>query len=182
MLYPFTAMEVALMGRNPHLRPLEFEGPRDVEMARESLARTGCAHLASRNVNELSGGERQRVLIARALAQEPQVLLLDEPTVYLDLRHQLDFVDLLLRFHREEDLTVVWVCHDLNLASLACQRLLLLKDGRIHALGSPAEVLTEQTIRDIYGRRVMVDRNPHSGTPRITPIIDAAEKGTGGST
>ncbi len=173
MLYPFTAMEVALMGRHPHLPPLGFEGMRDVEIARRSLERTGCGGLARRSVNELSGGERQRVLIARALAQEPQLLLLDEPTVYLDLRHQLEFLDLLLRFHKEEGITVLWVSHDLNLASVACERLLLMKEGRIHALGSPVDVLTERNILEIYGRRVVVDRNPQNGAPRVTPIVEA---------
>jgi iron complex transport system ATP-binding protein len=172
MLYPFTCLELALMGRHAHLGPLAFEGPRDVEIARRSLERTGSIHLAARKVNELSGGERQRVLIARALAQEPQILLLDEPTAFLDLRHQLDFVDLLLRLHRDEELTVVWVSHDLNLAALTCERLMLLKDGRIRSLGTPAEVLTEENVREVYGRRVLVDRNPRSQTPRITPIVD----------
>jgi len=172
MLYPFTCLELALMGRHAHLGPLAFEGLRDVEIARRSLERTGSIHLAARKVNELSGGERQRVLIARALAQEPQILLLDEPTAFLDLRHQLDFVDLLLRLHRDEELTVVWVSHDLNLAALTCERLMLLKDGRIRSLGTPAEVLTEENVREVYGRRVMVDRNPRSQTPRITPIVD----------
>jgi iron complex transport system ATP-binding protein len=181
MLYPFTCLELTLMGRHAHLGPLTFEGPRDVEIARKSLERTGSIHLAARNVNELSGGERQRVLIARALAQEPRILLLDEPTAFLDLRHQLDFVDLLLRLHRDEELTVVWVSHDLNLAALTCERLLLLKDGRIRALGTPAEVLTEENVQEVYGRRVLVDRNPRSQTPRITPIVDLAQGPVEGS-
>jgi iron complex transport system ATP-binding protein len=179
MIYPFTALEVVLMGRHPHLPPLGFEGPRDLEVARRSLERTGCAAQAGRNVNELSGGERQRVLIARALAQEPRLLLLDEPTVYLDLRHQLDFLDLLLGLHRQEGMTVVWVSHDLNLASLACERLVLLKGGRIHAMGNPQEVLTAGKIQEVYGRRVLVDQNPQSGTPRITPLVEGVESGAG---
>jgi iron complex transport system ATP-binding protein len=177
LTYPFTALEVVLMGRYPHLSPLGFEGPRDLAVARRSLERTGCGAQAGRSVNELSGGERQRVLIARALAQEPRVLLLDEPTAYLDLRHQLDFVELLLDLHRQEGMTVVWVSHDLNLASLACERLLLLKSGRVHALGSPREVLTAEKIREVYGRRVLVDRNPQSSTPRITPLVEGVDPG-----
>lgn len=174
MLYAFTALEVVLMGRSPYLPPLGFEGDKDLEIARRSLDKTGCAHLWKRNVNELSGGERQRVLIARALAQQPQILLLDEPTVYLDLRHQLDFLDLLLLLHRDEGMTIVWVSHDLNLASLSCERVLLLKDGRIFALGGPQEVLKEHHIQTVYGRRVLVDRNPQLGTPRITPLVGGA--------
>jgi iron complex transport system ATP-binding protein len=174
MLYAFSALEVVLMGRSPHLRLLGFEDARDLEIARRSLDKTGCSSLWDRNVNELSGGERQRVLIARALAQEPRILLLDEPTAYLDLRHQLDFLDLLLQLHREEGMTIVWVSHDLNLASWSCQRVLLLKVGRIFAIGCPQDVLTEEKIEAVYGRRVLVDRNPQVGAPRITPVVGQA--------
>ncbi len=172
MPYAFTALEVVLTGRNPHLRPLRFEGPRDLEIAYRSLARTDCAHVADKNVNELSGGERQRVYIARALAQEPEILLMDEPTVHLDLRHQLEFADLLIRLHEQESITVVWVSHDLNLASMVCQRLLLMKAGKIFAQGSPLEVLTASNIMAVYGRSVIVDRNPQRGTPRVTPLLN----------
>jgi iron complex transport system ATP-binding protein len=181
-LYAFSVVEVVLMGRFAHLPFLGFEARRDLEIARESLERTGCAHLFGRRVNELSGGERQRVLIARALTQEPQILLLDEPTAHLDLRHQLEFLDLLLRLHQEKGMTIVWVSHDLNLASIACQRLILLKDGEVHALGQPCEVLTAEKIEEVYGRRVVVDRNPQRGTPRITPLVEAdvLDERTGG--
>jgi iron complex transport system ATP-binding protein len=172
MLYAFSALEVVLMGRSAHLPPFGFEGPRDFEIAMRSLERTGCADLSDRLVNELSGGERQRVLIARALAQEPRILLMDEPTVYLDLRHQMEFLDLLLRLHHDEGISIVWVSHDLNLASMACQRLILMKEGRIHALGEPTEVLMASTIETVFGRRVFVDTNPQRGTPRVTPLLE----------
>ena len=181
MLYGFSVMEVVLMGRNPHLSPLGFEKKEDVGIALRSLERTSCSGLSERDVNELSGGERQRVFIARALAQEPKVLLLDEPTVHLDLRHQMEFLDLLVTLNREDGITVVWVSHELNLAALACQRLLLMKGGRIHALGSPADVLTAANILEVYGRRVVVDTNPQNGAPRITPLIEAGDhRGRGG--
>lgn len=173
----FTVMEVALMGRHPHLGMIGFEGARDKAIATASLRKTGCAHLAYRDVNELSGGERQRVLVARALTQQPRVLLLDEPTAYLDLKHQMELVELLGKLHREEGLTVVWVSHDLNLASLVCHRLLLLKEGTVQALGSPQEVLTEKTIWEVYGARVTVDLDPVMGTPRITPRLEDLGKG-----
>lgn len=171
LVQSFTVMEVALMGRHPHLGMMGFEGVEDRAIAIASLEKTGCAHLAERDINELSGGERQRVLVARALAQQPRVFLLDEPTAYLDLRHQMELVELLRRLHREERLTVVWVSHDLNLASLVCHRLLLLKGGKVQALGSPQEVLTEKTIWEVYGARVIVDMDPLSGAPRITPRL-----------
>lgn len=173
----FTVLEVALMGRHPHLGMMGFEGAQDRLIATASLQKTGCAHLAHRDVNELSGGERQRVSVARALTQQPRVLLLDEPTAYLDLKHQMELVELLGRLHREEGLTVVWVSHDLNLASLVCHRLLLLKEGKVQALGSPQEVLTEKTIWDVYGARVIVDLDPMSGAPRITPRLAGLGKG-----
>lgn len=167
--HSLTVLEVALMGRHPHLGFMGFEGPEDHRIAMGSLERAGCAHLAHRDINELSGGERQRVLMARALAQKPRILLLDEPTAYLDLKHQVELVELLGRLHREERLTVVWVSHDLNLASLICHRLLLLKEGRVRALGSPDEVLTGEIISEVYGARVLVDQHPETRTPRITP-------------
>ena len=183
VLYAFTALEVVLMGRSAHLPRMGFEGRKDREIAIRSLERTGCGQLSERPVNELSGGERQRVLIARALAQEPRVLLLDEPTVYLDLTHQMEFLDLLVRLHHDEGITIVWVSHDLNLASMICQRLILLKTGRIHALGHPEQVLTESNVAQVFDRPVMVDRNPQQGTPRITPLIGvkANQVNTGGS-
>lgn len=172
----FTVLEVALMGRHPHLGMMGFEGAGDRAIALASLEKTGCAHLADRDINELSGGERQRVLVARALTQQPRVFLLDEPTAYLDLKHQMELVELLGRLHREERLTVVWVSHDLNLASLVCHRLLLLKEGKVQALGPPREVLTEEAIWEAYGARVMVDWDPVTGVPRITPRLSGLGK------
>ncbi len=168
----FTVLEMALMGRHPHLSMMGFEGDEDRAIAWASLEKAGCSHLAQRDVNELSGGERQRVLVARALTQQPRVFLLDEPTAYLDLKHQMELVELLGRLHSQEGLTVVWVSHDLNLASVVCHRLLLLKEGKVRALGPPQEVITQQTILDVYGARVYVDMDPVTGAPRITPYLD----------
>jgi iron complex transport system ATP-binding protein len=181
LLYAFTGLEVVLMGRSAHLPRLGFEGLQDLSIARASLEKTGCGHLWNRSVNELSGGERQRVLIARALAQEPRLLLLDEPTVYLDLRYQLDFLELVLELNRVEGITIVWVSHDLNLASLSCHRILLMKEGEVAALGTPAEVLTGENIEKVYGRRVMVDRNPQLGIPRVTPLLGSTNHTTRGA-
>lgn len=170
-VHSISVLEVTLMGRHPHLGFVAFESAQDRRIAMESLERTGCAHLAHWDMNELSGGERQRVLLARALAQKPKVLLLDEPTAYLDLKHQVELVELLERLHREERLTVVWVSHDLNLASLICHRLLLLKEGRVMALGPPQEVLTSEVVRHVYGAEVLVDRHPQTLTPMVTPRL-----------
>lgn len=172
----FSVLEVALMGRHPHLGMMGFEGAEDRAIALASLEKAGCAHLLHRDVMELSGGERQRVLVARALTQQPKVFLLDEPTAYLDLKHQMELVELLRRLHQQERLTVVWVSHDLNLASLVCHRLLLLKEGRAQALGPPQEVITEESILEVYGARVIVDTDPASGAPRITPRLEGMGK------
>lgn len=173
LLYAFTVLDVVLMGRTPHLSPLGFEGRKDLEIAERALKWVGCLHLKERSFNELSGGERQRVLIARALAQEPRVLLMDEPTAHLDLRHQMDFVDLIVRLNAEETLTIVWVSHDLNLAALCCQRMLLLHQGRVFSLGSPGDVLNEESIRRVYGRSVRADRDPETGIPRLWPRLES---------
>lgn len=169
LLYAFTVLDVVLMGRTPHLPPLGFEGRKDLEIAVSALEWVGCVHLKGRPFNELSEGERQRVLIARALAQGPRVLLMDEPTAHLDLRHQMDFVDLIVRLNAEESLTIVWVSHDLNLAALCCGRMLLLHQGRVFSLGPPQDVLNEESIGRVYGRSVRVDRDPETGVPRLWP-------------
>lgn len=169
-VFPFRVGEIVLMGRAPHLRPMEFEGPRDLEKARRAMEVTEIVHLRDRFMNELSGGEKQRVLVARALAQEPEVLLLDEPTAYLDLKHQVALLQLLTELNRKERLTVIAVTHDLNLASLYCGRLVLLKEGYLYREGSPGQVVTEGTIREVFGTPVCVDGHPHSGTPRVTVL------------
>ena len=126
------------------------------------------AHLAARLVTDLSGGERQRTMIARALAQMPRVLLLDEPTAFLDLQHQLDICSVLRRLRDERGLTVVIVSHDLNLASQYCDRIAMLKDGRVAAMGTPSEVMSVEKVREVYGCTVLIDPHPESGLPRIT--------------
>jgi iron complex transport system ATP-binding protein len=170
LIFPFTVQEIILMGRTPHLGRWRFEGKRDFEVAREAMERTGTLPLAGRPMGELSGGERQRVLIARALAQEPRILLLDEPTSNLDIRHQLAFFGLVEELNRTEGLTVVAVSHDINLAALYCRRIALLKDGTVCREGRPEDIITEESIRDVFGAPVRVDRHPETGKPRITPI------------
>jgi iron complex transport system ATP-binding protein len=160
--FPFSVTEVVLMGRAPHLGGSLFESDRDVEAARAAMARTGVLHLAERSVHELSGGERQRVILARALAQQTPILLLDEPTTFLDLRHQLEFYDLLCEL-RDEGFTIVTALHDLGLAASYCQRLALLDAGRLAAVGTPEAVLTEASIRQVYGVQVEVVRDGRGG-------------------
>ena len=170
MTFPFSVQEVVLMGRSPHLAKWRFEGETDLRIARDVMALTDTLDLANRNMEELSGGERQRVLIARALAQEPQILLLDEPTAFLDIKHQMDFFDLVKSLNRKHNLTVVAVTHDVNLASLYCDRLILMRGGRIRVQGRPQDVVTEENIAEVYQVRATVDCSPATGRPRITPL------------
>lgn len=165
--FAFSVLDIVAMGRHPYLGLLESPGTKDFDVINAALARTDCTGLRDRLVTELSGGELQRVIIARALTQEPRVLLLDEPTAHLDLRHQLDIARLLLQLNAEEGLTVLWVSHDLNLASEFCPRLLLLRNGSLVADGTPEEVVTAQTLREVYSLDLPITPNPLSGRPQV---------------
>jgi len=168
--FDFTVLDVVMMGRHPHLGRLRRESRRDLEVVRRSMELAGVLHLADRSINELSGGERQRVFIARALAQEPRVLLLDEPTTHLDLNHQLEIMDLLERLRVEQGLTVVAVLHDINLAARYCDRLVLMSHGKIRAVGAVEEVLREDVIGEVYGVEVEVRKHPATGSLYVVPL------------
>jgi iron complex transport system ATP-binding protein len=168
LIFPFTVEEVVLMGRAPHLGKLRFEGEKDFRIAENAMRVTDTYSLKDRGMNALSGGERQRVLIARALAQEPRIMLLDEPTALLDIRHQVEFFDLIKTLNREQSLTVIAVTHDINLASNYCDRIILLQAGQIFAVGAPRDVIMESNIQDVYEAHVLVDQNPVTGNPRVT--------------
>jgi iron complex transport system ATP-binding protein len=167
--FPFSAIEVVLMGRAPHLRALALPRARDVAIARAAMATLEVADLEDRPLDRLSGGERQRVLLARALAQEPRVLLLDEPTTHLDLRHQASVCDVVQDLARERGVAVVAVLHDLNLAAMYCHRLVLLAAGRVARAGTPGEVLTAGVLERAYGARVHVGRSA-AGDPVVLPL------------
>jgi iron complex transport system ATP-binding protein len=164
---PFTVQELVLMGRYPHAPRRFFETSADLAVAREAMTATGVLDLAATRVGILSGGERQRVALARALAQEPRLLVLDEPTAHLDLRYQVECMALLRRVNRERGTTVLLVSHDLSLAGELCDRLLLLADGKMARLGTPAEVLEATLLTAVYGCAVVVDRNPATGRPVV---------------
>jgi len=174
---PFTVGEMALFGRTPHLGLLGIPGKADHEAAARALEQTGLTRLADRRLPELSGGERQRAFIARALCQEPELLLLDEPTAFLDINQQIRIMDLLEEMCRARNLAVVMASHDLNLAALYGDRLLLLHDGRQMALGTPEEILRPELLESAYGCRLRVDRNPVNGRPMVTPVPGREENG-----
>jgi iron complex transport system ATP-binding protein len=147
----FSAFEIVLMGRNPHLGLFQYEGARDRAIATEAMQKTRTWHLAERKIGELSGGEIQCVVIARVLAQQPQAILMDEPTANLDIGRQIEIMDLMQTLCREQGLTVGVALHDLNLAVQYCDKLILLSDGGIQATGAPCEVITEANIHAVYG-------------------------------
>ena len=167
--FPFTALEVVLMGRIAHLGPLGFEREADLVAARQAMAETGVLSLASRPLHALSGGERKRVLLARALAQAPEILILDEPANALDIHHQIAIFDLLRRRHAA-GVTVVVVVHDLNLAAAYCEQLLLLTPGAPPLLGSVEEVLTYRRVRAAFGVDVYVGVNEITGHRFLLPM------------
>ena len=170
----FTSMELVLMGRYPHLGRFQIEGKEDDRIARDAMRLTRTEQFADRTLDTLSGGERQRVFVSRALAQQPRVLLLDEPTSNLDVLHQLKVLDL-VRQLIDDGLTAVAAIHDLNMAARYCDRLVLLKNGRVLAEGSPEEVLVPETIRSAFGVRAAVYRDAMTDSLAISVIGPADE-------
>jgi iron complex transport system ATP-binding protein len=158
------------MGRFPHLGTFALEGPADLAIARRALTSTGTSAFEARPFATLSGGEKQRVVIASALAQSPELLLLDEPSASLDLGHQLDVQLLLAALNRDERVTMVLSTHDLNLAAALCRHLILLRDGRVIAQGPTEDVLTPETVRALYGVDADVHRHPIAGHLTVTPL------------
>lgn len=168
--FPFTVTEVVLMGRSPHLGMLGLEHERDLEIATQAMVFTRVEHLSNRKLDQLSGGERQRVMIARAICQEPQIILLDEPTASLDLAHQVRVMDLMEKLKEERGVTIIMVSHDINLAAMYGNHLLLLKAGKIVNLGPPDHVLTFQTLEEAYGCPLLVDKSPLGEFQRVTLV------------
>jgi iron complex transport system ATP-binding protein len=163
----FTVAEVVLLGRNPHLGLLRNESCHDLEISWQAMERTGISHLSERRMSEISGGERQRVTIARVLAQEPRIILLDEPTANLDISHQIEILDLIKDLCREKELIVLIALHDLNLAAQYCDRLILMKEGQIQVEGKPREVITASNIKQVYGTESYVYPHPENNLPVV---------------
>jgi iron complex transport system ATP-binding protein len=168
--FDYTVLEMVLMGRHPHLGTFQLEGPDDYSIAYEAMTATGTAHLAARPFTTLSGGEKQRVVIASALAQQPDALLLDEPTASLDLAYQLEVAALLTHLNGHHGVTMVLATHDLNLAASLCDTLVLMRAGRVLAQGKTRDVLTEATIRQLYDVDADVRFHETSGHLTVVPI------------
>jgi iron complex transport system ATP-binding protein len=168
----FSVEEYVVLGRLPYHGYLQFmETTRDVAAARRAIGLTGITHLKGRMMGELSGGERQLVSVARAIAQEPRLLLLDEPTAHLDIGHQVQIMDLLRQLNSGYSLTIVLVLHDLTLASLSCDRLVLLDQGRVRKIGRPAAVLTRKILEEVYKTSVDIMKTSLKGRPLILPAL-----------
>lgn len=170
LAFDYTVMEMVLMGRHAHLGRFELEGPRDFAIARDALRATGTVVLEARQFNTLSGGEKQRVVIASALAQASDILLLDEPTASLDLGYQLDVAMLMTELNRQRGVTIAISTHDLNLAASVCQQLVLLRGGRVIAAGPTADVLTPANIQALYDVSADVRRHEGTGNLVVVPV------------
>ncbi len=174
--FPFTVEQLVLMGRFPFGPHRYFESPEDLAVARDAMAATNVQALADSPLATLSGGERQRAVLARALAQHPRLLVLDEPTAHLDLRYQAECAALLARLNREQGVTVLLVSHDLDLAAQLSHRLVLLVDGRVVRAGTPDEVLEPATLEAAFGCPVIVERTGDDARPVVRMAWQDAER------
>jgi iron complex transport system ATP-binding protein len=170
LAFEYSAIEIVLMGRHPHLGLFTVEGPADIEIAQQAMASTGTAHLADRLFHQLSGGEKQRVVIAAALAQSPRLLLLDEPTASLDLGYQLEVSTLLKGLNRDHGVTMAVSTHDLNLAAAICRELIMLRDGRVIAAGATNDVLTPGNVARLYDVEADVHVHGETGHMTVVPV------------
>ena len=176
--WPLTVEQVVTLGRAPHRGWLLPFAPRDREVVERVLRQMALVPLRGRPITALSGGEQRRVILARALAQEPRILLLDEPTASLDLKYQTEILELVHTLAHRDRLAVVVSLHDLNLAALYADQLALLQAGRLVALGPPVEVLVEELLTEVYGVAVHVTRHPLYGTPQIMPVLNRVDRAT----
>ncbi len=165
--FPFLVAEIVLLGRIPHIKRMYSETRHDIQIAEHAMEITDTLHLKEKNITEISLGERQRVIIAKAIAQQPELLFLDEPTAHLDIGHQIQILDLLKRLNRDQGLTIIMAIHDLNLAGAYCNRIVLLSRGKVFKEGDPKSVLTYQNIEAVYKTIVVVKDNPLNDKPYV---------------
>lgn len=168
--YDFTVEEIVLMGRHPYKSRFQKEDEGDYKVINESLEMTNTLKLKKRLITEISGGERQRVIIAKALAQKPSIILLDEPTSHLDINHQMDILNLLKRLNKEHGTTIILVIHDINLAARYSDEIILIDKGKISDMGKPEDIITSDNIENIYNLKVAIEKNKYTDTTYITPI------------
>ncbi len=168
--YDFTVEDIVAMGRYAHLKTFGSESEEDYKIIEEAMILTNVYGLKDRKVTEISGGEKQRTMIAKAIAQDSNIILLDEPTSSLDMNHQIEIMEFLTKLNKEKKLTVITVLHDVNLASRYSNKLILIKDGRIIDRGSPEEVITEENMRDAYNLEAAIDLNRYTNKTYLVPL------------
>ena len=169
MAFPFKVIDIVLMGRHPYLSPLSFEGENDYQIAEEAMKQTQVLEFAHRSFNEISGGEKQRVMIASAISQKPEVMLLDEPTSALDIKYQIEILSILQHLNEVENKSLILAMHDLHLASKFCKRLVLLKQGQVFCEGTPAEVLKKEILEEVYEVKVKIFQDDEDGSLLVVP-------------
>lgn len=168
--YDFYVEDIVLMGRNPYLSLRRRESEKDYEIVKAAMEATNTERFRGRLYNELSGGERQRVILARAIAQQPRIILLDEPTSALDIHHQIEVMELIARLNREENMTVIAVLHDINMAARFCKRIVMLREGLVAADGTPTQVVNRKNMVELYEMKLLIRENPMFQKPEILPI------------
>lgn len=169
MAFSFKVIDIVLMGRHPYLSPLSFEGKDDYQIAEDAMRQTQVLEFSQRSFNEISGGEKQRVMIASAISQKPEVMLLDEPTSALDIKYQIEVLSILKRLNEQENKSLILAMHDLHLASKFCKRLVLLKEGRVFCEGTPAEVLKKEILEEVYEVKVKIFLDDDDGSLIVVP-------------
>ncbi len=174
--YDFAVEDIVMMGRNPYLGFGKKESSEDVAIVEKAMKMTHTDVFAGRGYNELSGGERQRVVLARAIAQQPKIILLDEPTSALDIHHQIEVMELIQELNQKEQITILSVLHDINLASRYCNRIVMLKDGKVSADGTPEEIVNRNAMESLYNMKLLIRENSLLEKPEIVPIRVQSEE------
>ncbi|HEY9061701.1 MAG TPA: ABC transporter ATP-binding protein [Pseudobacteroides sp.] len=169
MEFEFSVMDMVLMGRSPYIKRFQSESTSDINIAENAMKVTNTWHLRDKNINMISGGERQRVIIARALAQKTNIMLLDEPVSQLDIHHQIEILDILKRLSMDKKVSVILSLHDLNMAAQFCDKLILMDKGKIFKEGLPHDIIKEDIVYSVYGVKAIVMKNPVTGTPHLIP-------------
>ncbi|AFS79457.1 putative iron (III) dicitrate transport ATP-binding protein [Gottschalkia acidurici 9a] len=169
--FEFSVMDIVLMGRSPYLKRFQSESESDIDIAVNAMKITNTWHLRDKNIGQVSGGERQRAIIARALAQQTDIMILDEPVSQLDIQHQIEILDILKGLAENKKLTVILSLHDLNISSEYCEHLILMDKGKIFKSGTPEEIISEENINKVYNIRALTMKNPLTGKPHIIPYM-----------